>query len=82
MINTKLDDEIIRMMTMQQNGFFDAFLTKKCNISGNGDSSFFSPEALEKDVRWFEAKVVLTSRRNSSYTANHPYGTSRCCAIP
>ncbi|MDQ5985490.1 MAG: hypothetical protein CSYNP_01200 [Syntrophus sp. SKADARSKE-3] len=56
LINAKLD-EIIRMMTLQREGF-STLPFKKINISGNG-LSFFSMESLSKGT-FIEAKVVLT----------------------
>jgi len=56
LINAKLD-EIIKMMTLQREGFSTLPFTK-VNISGNG-MSFFSPEPFVKGST-VEARVVLT----------------------
>ena len=56
LINAKLD-EIIRMMTLQREGF-STLPFRKINISGNG-LSFFSMDSLPRGTI-VEAKVVMT----------------------
>jgi hypothetical protein len=56
LINAKLD-EVIKMLTMQREGFSTLPL-RNINISGNG-ISFFSNEAFEKGAI-LEVKIVLT----------------------
>lgn len=58
-INAKLD-ELIRMTTMQRDGF-SALPFQKINISGNG-MSFYSPEAVPQGTV-IEGKMVITTYR-------------------